>query len=71
MDNWIEISKYIPKGSWKNFVFTCKSFYSLNTEKEIRKRKKTPPLFIPLKFWLTSNNSEIKLPLENLSNIYI
>ena len=39
MDNWIAISTYILKGSWKSFIFTCKSFYSLNSDEELDKRR--------------------------------
>ena len=33
-----EISKYIPKGSWKNFIFSCKSCYLSNSDSEVDKR---------------------------------
>lgn len=37
-DSWRCISKYIPNGSWKNFVFSCREFYKLNTDYEVDRR---------------------------------
>ena len=37
-DVWKEISNYIPKGSWKSYIFTCKYFLSFNNEDEIATR---------------------------------
>lgn len=38
MDVWREISTYIHKGSWKNFILICKYSYNMNTEDEIENR---------------------------------
>lgn len=37
-DIWSIVSKYISKGSWKSFIFTCKLFFSFNKKEEIDKR---------------------------------
>ena len=38
MDIWEVVSEFIPKGSWKSFIFTCKYFYSFNNLNEVRHR---------------------------------
>lgn len=37
-DIWSIVSTLIPKGEWKNFIFTCKLFYSFNTLEQVIKR---------------------------------
>ena len=36
-----EVSNHIPKGSWKNFIFTCKAFYLTNSSAKINKHCNT------------------------------
>lgn len=37
-DIWSVISEFIPEGSWKDFIFTCKMFLSFNTLERIKKK---------------------------------
>ena len=34
------IIEFVPKGSYKKFIYSCKAFYSLHTEEQIKIREK-------------------------------
>lgn len=63
------ISKFVHKGDWKSFIFTCKDFYSVNSKKEVIKRRHL--IFTLIKSDLSPFLKLNKLyQVDRLKNIY-
>ena len=64
------IGSYIHKGDWKNFIFTCKSFYSINSKEEVLRRRH---LFFTLlkQDYYSLSDSGMLYTIDELKHIYI